>query len=1032
MNEKSLYRVLIRLAIYIFSFAMLFVRMKFPDDIPTAFAQMPSLESISIQQELSQFASAGLDRFYSPPRSLSINPIISWNTFLGSPSADLGNAITVDGNGNIYVTGWSENTWGNPINPFKKKAADGNYSTGSAFTGNAFVAKLNPNGLLEWNTYLGTSGSNIGEAIMLDGDGNVYVAGTSDATWGNPVNPFNTGLNIDGNPSSDAFVAKLNNNGVLQWNTFMGSSNDDTGNDISVDGGGNIYIAGTSTAITFMTDDNGDTYVMDMDVTWGKPLNSFAGYIDVFAAKLNSSGALVWNTFMGSSYEDVTTAIDVDNEGNVYVGGYSDANWGNPVKDYPYQETLNTNFDAFIAKLNSDGTLEWNTFLGAAYEYSDKGSKRISYAGYCSDIAVYEDGSVFLTGWGHSAWGNPINGFNIGTNSDGYLTSDAFVAKLNSNGDLQWNTFMGSSDDDEGNSIALDSRGNIYLTGYSSTKWGSPIATIPGLGDGFTAKLSSNGILEWNTFMGSRGRAIAVDENGNVSVTGISDANWGNPINVHAGDLDAFVTRLNLEDATHPTLVRFSPEESATGISIDTTVSFTFSESINVSTLNNSTFSLNDGRVSGTISYDPDTYTATFIPDKNLKYDHQYTVTLTTGILDESGNSLAGTYSWNFTTTHLQDEPEDRATLILEAIDNYYHQFTLPDNFPKSVIQAIVAQETGRYHDFNNEIVAEDWGRGVMQITTNGFVGAGSGGCIAAECIQCKDRQNRDACQAYYSNTQEGINRNVRDGLYALEEKYRISGYCGNVQAHLDISPEEICWLSIAQRYNTGGEIPTEYLWRVGERLQKLKYNWYDIEGVEDQSTLGEKFQRAYIESAKLESPGILRVYNSQGQATGIVNGEVREEIPNSIYDEDEEIAIILFPTNSYRYQVIGLEDGNYGLTINYTQDNETTTFRAVDISITTNAIHQYTVDWKSLAEGEKGIAVQIDSDGDGIFEETINTSEYLSEDEFQSQRLFSLLKANSILLLSIIIFFIVIFVMSALMVKALRKLNGRNGTSRL
>jgi hypothetical protein len=96
---------------------------------------------------------------------------------------------------------------------------------------------------------------------------------------------------------------------TLQWHTFMGSSSDDFGRGIAVDGSGNVYVAG------------------DSDATWGSPVNAHAGDWDAFVAKLDSSGDRQWNTFMGSSSYDSGLGITVDGSGNVYVTGQSDATW---------------------------------------------------------------------------------------------------------------------------------------------------------------------------------------------------------------------------------------------------------------------------------------------------------------------------------------------------------------------------------------------------------------------------------------------------------------------------------------------------------------------------------------------------------------------------------------------------------------------------------------------------------------------------------------------------------------------------------
>jgi hypothetical protein len=233
---------------------------------------------------------------YDPRYPLVIDPVLSWNTFLGSSSDDVGYAIAVDKSGNVYVAGLSYVTWGSPVRPFA-----GSYD--------AFAAKLNRSGALQWNTFLGGSLNDYAEAIAVDTSGNVYVTGYSGATWGSPVHPFSGAY--------DAFAAKLNGSGVLQWNTFLGQSLNDYGYGIAVDTSGNVYVAGSSAA------------------SWGSPIRPFsAGSYDAFAAKLNGSGALQWNTFLGWADEDYGRGIAVDTSGNVFVTGYSAASWGSPVRPF--------------------------------------------------------------------------------------------------------------------------------------------------------------------------------------------------------------------------------------------------------------------------------------------------------------------------------------------------------------------------------------------------------------------------------------------------------------------------------------------------------------------------------------------------------------------------------------------------------------------------------------------------------------------------------------------------------------------------
>ena len=121
--------------------------------------------------------------------------------------------------GNVVVTGASTDSWGSPINAHSEDSHD------------VFVARLNTNGALLWNTFMGGASIDRGFGITVDGSGNSYVTGESHGTWGNPVNPPSSNI-----INQEVFVAKLNRNGARQWNTFMGDRNgDDIARAISFD-----------------------------------------------------------------------------------------------------------------------------------------------------------------------------------------------------------------------------------------------------------------------------------------------------------------------------------------------------------------------------------------------------------------------------------------------------------------------------------------------------------------------------------------------------------------------------------------------------------------------------------------------------------------------------------------------------------------------------------------------------------------------------------------------------------------------------
>jgi hypothetical protein len=406
----------------------------------------------------------------------------SWNTFLGSSDTDVGCGVAADEAGNVYVAGYSYAAWGAP-------------KAGYIEFNDTFVTKLDKDGNLIWSTFLGPTGTSGGHgcSIALDGLGNIYVTGLSADTWGSPVNPYDDGF--------DTFVAKLSSSGVLIWNTFLNSN--DTGNDggIALNSHGDIFVVGASFQ------------------SWGTPVRPFAGPPDVFVAKLDSNGYLGWNTFLGSaSYGDDGHGVTADSNGNLYVVGNSSFSWGSPIRPLANPDSL----DAFVAKLDGNGRLLWNTFLG-----SDGGSED-----YAEDVAADNAGGVYVTGTSKGgSWGSPVRPY------DYY---DAFVARLDADGNLDWNTFLGSSDWEDAVDVGLDGQGHIFIAGSSWGDWGPGAAGYhEGGADAYVAELDSGGNLLANAFRGSSdtdyGKGVALTAGGGIFLAGSSYETWGQPIRLFSG-----------------------------------------------------------------------------------------------------------------------------------------------------------------------------------------------------------------------------------------------------------------------------------------------------------------------------------------------------------------------------------------------------------------------------------------------------------------------------------------------------------------
>ena len=158
----------------------------------------------------------------------------------------------------------------------------------------------------------------------------------------------------------------------------------------------------------------------------------------------------------------------IDSLGNVYVCGYGFVTSRTPLP------RLTGGGDAFVAKIDSDGNLLWNTFLGGTGAENDRGSLLIP--GECCD-----------SGHSTSSWGRPVRAYTGG--------EDAFAAKLDADGNLLWNTFLGGSAGDRGMGIVVDNTGNSFLTGYSNTTWGNTVHPYTGDMNTFVAELDSSGNL---------------------------------------------------------------------------------------------------------------------------------------------------------------------------------------------------------------------------------------------------------------------------------------------------------------------------------------------------------------------------------------------------------------------------------------------------------------------------------------------------------------------------------------------------------
>jgi hypothetical protein len=419
--------------------------------------------------------------------------------------------------------------------------------------------------VIVFTSLLGGSSQDEATAVAADPDGNLVVAGWTSST-NFPAMAASQQAQFGG--SVDAFVAKFGGNGsYLIFCTFLGGNGDDRAMGVAVDGAGDIYLTGHTASANFPV-----LFAVQPRLS---------GSEDAFVTKLNPSGSkLVYSTYLGGSNVESGNAIAVDAYGSAYVGGdTSSANF--PVVG-GVSTTNQGGQDGFITKLTPAGTaIVYSTYLGGAA------------ADHLGAIAVNSAGNAFVTGSTFSV-NFPVS-HAVQPTTGG--NEDAFVTELLPGGNaFVFSTYLGGSSGyaglpEQGQAIAVDSAGNIYVAGTTSSL-NFPVTALSALQptfvggnqDGFLTQYSSGGqSINYSSFVGGSGldymNGIAVDAFGYVTVAG-ETSSFDFP-NVRAtqkqlnGNYDAFVTKFLFSGATctliNSTFLGGSGADTASGVALNRT-----------------------------------------------------------------------------------------------------------------------------------------------------------------------------------------------------------------------------------------------------------------------------------------------------------------------------------------------------------------------------------------------------------------------------------------------------------------------------
>ena len=481
--------------------------------------------------------------------------VVQWVTKIGgSSTTQFIQGISIDSSGNVYVIGFSIGT----TIAFNSNGTAFSPSLANAGGNDVFIAKYDANGFVQWIARVASVGDDRGNAIATDSGGNVYVTGQcgdglTTVAYNSDTTAFAPTIATSG---ADAFIVKYDTSGFAQWITGIGSSGSDQGLGIASDASGNIYVSGSG---------GGVVTAFNADATAFSPTLANAGGTDAFIVKYNTSGFVQWAARLSSTAADQGTGVTVDPSSDVYIVTFT----GSAVvtvfnADGTAFGTLSNSGggDICIAKYNTSGVVQW--IAKVATSNAD--------AGYA--IASDSGGNVYITGYCGSdrvATAFNADGTAFGTTLQSGGGRDAFIAKYNSSGAVQWFTRLASTSNDEGRALTIDSNSNIYATGVfvgsrfsiygQSTSLFSTLANAGGT-DAFVVKYNPSGSPQWIGRVASTdsdtGYGITTDSAGNVYVTGGGSSTLGGTVTAYNSDGTAFATTLGIAGGEDAFIVKYN------------------------------------------------------------------------------------------------------------------------------------------------------------------------------------------------------------------------------------------------------------------------------------------------------------------------------------------------------------------------------------------------------------------------------------------------------------------------------------------
>ncbi len=409
--------------------------------------------------------------------------------------------------------------------------ASGGHQLSNGGTPDAFLVKFTADGVRLWGTYYGGTATEDGTGCAVAPDGSVYLSGNTQSSTGIAFNGFQN--EIGGN-SIDAFLVKFMPDGTRSWATYYGHIGAEYANACAVDMDGNVYLAGGTTSNTSIASDGHQT--------------SFGGgTYDAYLVKFDAAGTRLWATYHGGNEPEVGMHMAVAPDGSVYLVGntFSQNNiaWGTA-----HQSEKSGGKDSFIMKYSASGQAIWGSYYGGTGEEIDQ------------SCAVAPNGDVYLSGSTNSLSGIADNGHQntIAANHD------AFLVKFTATGTRIWGTYYGGESADYSIACAVGADNDVFLAGRTGSQTGIAANGYQNeLGgwsaDAFLVRFHADGTRAWGTYYGGsetdEGRACVASSDGHVYLAGRTGSTSGIAYNGHQNTFegtnhDAFLVKFHASSTT--------------------------------------------------------------------------------------------------------------------------------------------------------------------------------------------------------------------------------------------------------------------------------------------------------------------------------------------------------------------------------------------------------------------------------------------------------------------------------------------------